>query len=361
MVSICRSSIVIGAVGVVVIVLAIVVRFVVVPIATRLPGDTDLTAHYSGTASLLDGAALQSGDLSHAVAADVPMTVERRVRVLSTHGASAIVEDGLTIHAGGQDLVSAHTFALDRTSMKGVTAPGAIAVEPSTGALSSAFPIGPKADDSYTYYDPTTRSIVPITFAGHDHRGGRAVNVYDISATGAVTDPGLLGLLPQALPKTLLPSLAEILPAGVAARFTPAIVAALPDPVPVAYTATTDIVAYVDEQTGVAIDHSIAQRIFVGVTLDSQPVSLLPVLAFDFHMTPESVRDLADKATSAGRLLTVAEVVVPIALAVIGLILILVAVLRRRKLPEQMPPAPAESSGSGDGTELAAGTATVAG
>ena len=359
--SIRRSSIVLGAVGVVVIVLAIVVRFVVVPIATRLPADTDLTAHYSGTASLLNSEALQSGDVANAIASDVPMTVDRRVQVLSTHGATAIVEDALTVHAGGQDLVSAHTFALDRSSMEGVTPPDSIAVEPSTGALSSAFPIGPNADDSYAYYDPTTQSIVPITFAGHDERGGRSVNVYEISAAGAVTDPGLLELLPPALPKTLLPSLAELLPADVRSQFTPSVVAALPDPVPVAYTATTDIVAYVDEQTGVAIDHKIAQQIVVGVTLDSEAVSLLPVLAFDFQMTPDSVSDLADKATSAGRLLTIAKVIVPIALAMIGLTLVLVAVLRRRKPPEPTPSAPAESSGSRDSTELTAGMTRVPG
>ena len=55
--SIRRSSIVLGVAGVAVIVLAIVVRFVVVPIATRLPGDTDVTAHYVGVASLLNSEA----------------------------------------------------------------------------------------------------------------------------------------------------------------------------------------------------------------------------------------------------------------------------------------------------------------
>ena len=159
------------------------------------------------------------------------------------------------------DVASAHTFALVRTTMEGVTSPDGIAVEPSTGALSSAFPIGPNADGTYTYYDPTTQSIVPITFAGHDDRGGRSVNVYEISAGGAVADPGLLELLPPALPKALLPSLAEILAADVRSQLTPALVAALADPVPATYTATTNIVAYVDEQTGVAVDHTIAQQI----------------------------------------------------------------------------------------------------
>src|ERR687898_274133 len=81
----------------VLIALAVVVRLVVVRIATQLPDDTDLIAQYSGSASLLDSEAMQSGDLSKAVRSDVPMTVDRRVQVLSTYGATAIVRDALAI------------------------------------------------------------------------------------------------------------------------------------------------------------------------------------------------------------------------------------------------------------------------
>jgi heme/copper-type cytochrome/quinol oxidase subunit 2 len=63
----------------------------------------------------------------------------------------------------------------------------------------------------------------------------------------------------------------------------------------------------------------------------------MPVLALDFHMTPASAKYLADKAKSAGRLLTLINVVVPIALVVIGAVLAVVAVIRRRK---PVPPGP---------------------
>jgi hypothetical protein len=52
--------------------------------------------------------------------------------------------DTLTISAGGQTMPSAHTYALDRTSPAGTTPPKGITVEPSKGALSSAFPLGPQ-------------------------------------------------------------------------------------------------------------------------------------------------------------------------------------------------------------------------
>jgi hypothetical protein len=117
------------------------------------------------------------------------------------------------------------------------------------------------------------------------------------------------------------------------------VVGGLPDPVPVTYTGTTRIVADVDRQTGVAIDEAISEQIVVNVTVGARPVSLLPVLALDSHITPASVHYLADKASSAGRLLTILTIVVPIVLGVIGVILIVVAVIRRKK-PQPSSPDP---------------------
>jgi uncharacterized membrane protein len=326
-----RSSIVLAVIGIVLIVLGVLVRFVVVPLATKLPGSTNLGVTYSGTATLLNSSALVSGDTKHVIATNVPTTVDRRLKVTSVRGDTAIVSDDLTIHAGSQTLPSDHTYALDRTTLEGVTAPPGISVEPSRGALSSTFPIGPRTDSSYRYYDSTTRGIVPISYAGHASRDGRTVNVYKIASTGAVKDPGLLKLLPPALPKKLIGSLAPLLPAAVQAKITPATLAALPDPIPLSYTGTTHIVAYVDSQTGVPIDETVSEQVVVNVAAGAHALSLIPVLALDFHATPASVQYLASKAKTAGELLTLMKVIVPIVLVVIGVVLLAVAILRRRK------------------------------
>src|SRR3984893_10019252 len=99
-----RSSIVLTVVGIVLILLAALVRLVVVPIATQLPGSTNLGVTYSGTTTLLNSAALQSGDTKNVIASNLPTTVDRRLKVTSTHGDIAIVADDLTIHAGSQTL-----------------------------------------------------------------------------------------------------------------------------------------------------------------------------------------------------------------------------------------------------------------
>src|SRR5258708_17062407 len=123
-----RSSIVLAGIGVVLIVLGVLVRFVVVPVATKLPASTNLSVTYSGTATLLNSSALQSGDTKNVIATNVPTTVDRQLQVTSVHGDTAIVPDDLTIHAGSQTLPSDHTYALDRTTREGVTPPPGIAV-----------------------------------------------------------------------------------------------------------------------------------------------------------------------------------------------------------------------------------------
>jgi hypothetical protein len=336
-----RSSIVLGAVGVVLIALALVIEFVIVPIATQLPGSTDLPVTYSGTGTLLNSAALASGDTSHVIAANVPITVDRQVKVTGVYGGTAIVADDLTIHAGSETLPSDHTYALDRTTLAGVAPPAGIAVEPSVGALSSAFPIGPQARSSaYRFYDSTTRNIVPVGYTGPATRDGRAVNVYTISSTGPVKDPGLLKMLPPSLPKKLIASLAPLLPTAVRAEITPATLAALPDPVPLSYTGTTHITAYVDQQTGVPIDETISEQVVVNVAAGPRTLTLIPVLALDFHVTQASMQYLANKASSSGELLMLIEVIVPLVLGVIGVVLIVIAILRRRK------PVPAATAGA---------------
>ncbi len=236
-----------------------------------------------------------------------------------------------------QALPSNHTYALDRTSLKGTTASKGTTVEPSKGALSSAFPIGPKAGNAYHFYDSTTRNIVPLRYAGHDKIRGRSLNVYTVAATGPVKDPGLLKMLPPALPKKLFAGLASLLPADVRAKATPATLAALPDPVPFTYTGITHITADVDRQTGVPINEHINEQVVANITAGGQTLSLIPVLALDFQITPASQKYLADKASSSGTLLTVMELVVPIVLVVLGVVLVVIAVLRRRRPTPSVP------------------------
>ncbi|MGW4549333.1 porin PorA family protein [Streptomyces violaceorubidus] len=333
-----RSTVLLVTLAAVLVAAAAVLRFVVAPNATKLPADADQTVHYSGRATVLDSEALRNGDTAHALVSDVPVTADRRVRVVSTHGGTAVLEDTMTVRVGEQTLPSSKTYAVDRESRRGTSPPAGTTVEPSLGALTSAFPPDAARDDSYTYYDATTRSIVPVRFTGRAEREDRAVNVYEIEVSAPVKDPEVLKPLPAALPKRLLAALVPSLGSDARARLTPGAIAALPDPVPLAYTGRSTLVAQIDRQTGIAVDQKVDREIVATTTVAGEPTALLPVSALSFAVTPKSVRDLGDTAASAGLLLTLLTDVAPLVLAVVALVLLLLPFRPRRR---RSPDAPA--------------------
>ncbi|MGW7571585.1 porin PorA family protein [Streptomyces tendae] len=335
-----RPTILLITVALALLAAAAAVRLVVAPNVTKLPGDTDQTVRYAGEATLLDSKALQSGDTAHALRSGTPVTVDRRIRVTSTHGDTAVLEDTMTVHAGEQSLPSSKTYAIDRGSRKGTSPPASTPAEPSRGALSSAFPPGAAQDDSYTYYDATTRSIVPVHYTGTARREGRTVNVYEIKVSAPVTDPATLEPLPSALPKKLVASLVPGLDSTARAHFTPAVLSALPDPVPLSYLGQSTLVAYVDQQTGIAIDQTVSRKVIAVTTAGTEParpVPLLPVSALTFGITADSMKELGDTAESAGLKLTLLTVAAPVVLVVVAVLLLLIAFLRRHRAPLRTP------------------------
>ncbi|MEW2264704.1 porin PorA family protein [Streptomyces sp. NPDC047853] len=334
--SVRRTPLVLVTVAAVLVAAAAVVRFVVAPAATKLPDDTDQKVHYTGRATLLDAEALRTGDTAHALRTDVPVSVERRVRAVSTLGDTALVEDTLTVTADGRSLPSSKTYAVDRRSRKGTAPPSGTPVEPSRGALSSAFPPDAARDDSYTYYDSTTRSIVPVRHTGSAKREGRTVNVYEITVSAPVKDPEVLAPLPDALPRKLVAGLGSALDPAARARLAPEAPAALPDPVPLTYVCRSTLVAHIDRQTGIAIDQTVDRTILATTGTQGATTPLLPVSALTFEVTPDSSADLADKASTAGRLLTLMTVTTPLTLLAVAVALVATAlVLARRRQPHR--------------------------
>ncbi|MGN9821647.1 porin PorA family protein [Streptomyces sp. SD11] len=329
-----RSSIVLITVAVVLVAVATVVRFVLAPNATKLPADTDQTVHYAGEAMMLDSKALRFGDTAHALKSDIPITVNRRLQVTSTHGDTAVLKDATTIHLGKQSLPSVKTYALDRESRRGTSPPASKSVEPSRGALSSAFPPDAAQDNSYRYYDSMTRSIVPIRYTGTARREGRAVNVYTITVSAPVKDPEVLKPLPPALSKQLVTKLRPELDSTARARLTPAVLSALPNPVPIAYQGRSTLVAYIDQQTGIAIDQTVTRTVVASTTVGGEPTLLMPVSSFAFSVTPASVGELGDKADSAGLLLTLLTDVTPLVLLAVAALLLIYLLQRRTRQPD---------------------------
>jgi len=162
-----------------------------------------------------------------------------------------------------------------------------------------------------------------------------------------VADNGLLAKLPPALPKSLAAKLGALLPAEVAAQLA-SLLPTVPDMIPLAYTAPTDVELAADTVTGARLSATLKQRVVANVALGDQRVSLLPVLAMDVTSTKASQKQLADTSGAAARKLTLVSVVLPGVLCLTGLVLLALG-LRRRKAPQS-------ESADTQRTPVAAGT-----
>jgi len=324
-----RSSVVFAVLGVLLIAAAAVIRFAIVPTATRLPSDLDTTVHYAGKGSLLNASALASGDVSKALVRDIDVTIDRHVFVSKTDGDTSVIHDDSTLTAGPTKIPDNHVYAINRETRAQATAPAGEKVEPHTD-LTIALPLDPKSDNSYKLYDPPTLTSSTLTFVGAENKGGRDVNHYTAEASGPVKDTALAGTLPPALPKALAVQLLPLLPADVQAKLKP-LAAALPDLIPLTYTSTTKYGVWADTKLGAPVDSSIQRTIVASANLGSQSLPLLPVLDINLTQTPASVQDLADQADSRGTRLSLLGTWLPIGLLVIGVLLVVIAIIRRRR------------------------------
>jgi hypothetical protein len=326
-----RSSKILIAAGALLVVLAAVTRFVVLPMGTKLPSDLKVSAEYSGTATMLNAEALQSGDIANAVLTDVPIAIDRQIKVTSTDGNTAVVADNFTL-TGPNDLNSNdnHVYVVDRVSLEGVSAPKVTKAEPAKDGLTIAWPLAPEKDGKYRAYDSATQTVVPAEYKGSKSFHGRDALDYNYTAQGALKDPALTKALPPALPKSLAAQLATLLPGPVKAKLAGAL-ETLPDPIPLGYTGNTHATATIDAATGLPLDQKIDQQVVAYVTIDGEKVDLMPVLATKAALTDESVDDAIGKATDASKLLTLIGVVAPIGLLALGIVLITVGWKRRRR------------------------------
>ncbi|MGK5529843.1 porin PorA family protein [Streptomyces sp. URMC 129] len=306
-----------------------VTRLAVYPAIDQVPSDLDVTLAYEGKASLLNASALESGDLADAFLRDVPVTVDRRVKVEDTSGDTATVSDRQTLNGpDGEQLADVRNrWALDRRDLDDRPVPEGSDAEPHRG-LVIGWPLDPEQRD-YRWWDFATGTEVDAVHDGTESVAGRTAYVYRIRAEGPLTDPDLSADLPPALPKEAVSGIAAALPAD--QRPEAAGLAALPDTVPLTYTSTTDLRVWVDADTGVVVDTE-QRRVLVAHTTDEAgAVTLFPVSDVDVRLTGDSVRDRADYAESAARALWLVGTVLPLALLVLALLLLATVAWRARK------------------------------
>ena len=337
-----KTGAVMLVVGLLLVAGAAVLRFAIVPASKQLPGNTNETRTFAGTASVvLNPQAVAAGDFTNAVLRDAPINVDRTVTVDKTDGSAALVQDRQVVTSDATKLATyTWKYSLDRKSM----------VESSTLAdqasvvqkgITISWPMDTAKKD-YTGWVAETHTTVPLKYTGTSKVDG--LTTYDFTSsvpTTLITDTQSLAGLPTSAPKAMLASLAPALglSADTIAQMSGAL-AALPDPVPLSYLYASDATYQVEPATGLVVGYTRNETRSVALTMPgaSAPTPVAPVLQFTAKMIPTSVDASISDAKSARSLLFWLGSVVPITGGLLGLALIGMAPFVRRTTPEiQIP------------------------
>ncbi|HEV7210727.1 MAG TPA: porin PorA family protein [Blastococcus sp.] len=350
-----RTSVIVAVIGVVLLVAAAVVRFVVLPSVNKLGSDFSTSQSYQGTYSGLNPAVLAGNPSGGVLVRNIPAAATRKYAVTSTDGDTAVVAQTVTRAIGGQDqpTPTAH-YAIDRVDFGSVPAPsGATDVVPSKGLIFT-LPQHPSTSTTYQLWDPTTAAAYPLKYVSTSTVAGRTTYDYRTTASGKIADPASLGLpvsLPKAQLTALAPSLAGLLPPAVLTQLS-SVLAKLPASIPLSYTSTTTATISADATLGSPLKTASTQE----VTAQLGPIAALAVPFSTLKLTTTAASSKATADDTAGTVsqLNLVGTVLPIALAVLGIVLVVVALLLARRAAARQPggPSPAPQQGTSTPTPV---------
>jgi hypothetical protein len=283
---------------------AVIVRLAVYPSQLRFPADVDVSRSYEGDlAVMMNPSAIETGDLANMFLRDVPVTIERNVKVLEVGGDDgAIVQDAATMNGpAGPIMATEDVYAIDRTTMESIANFSDDPRVALSEGLVIGWPIGTEQRD-YVGWNGDTFDTVSLTFAGEEVRGG--IETYRFTAAGEpaiIVDPVLLETLPATLPKALLGQMAAGLglPADQAAQFEQ-LLQVLPDQVPISYTYSFEKAYWVEPTTGVLVDVDVFEsRAAMIQSPDGSMVPLAEIQQLRYAATPASIEDAVADANDA--------------------------------------------------------------
>ncbi|PBC39455.1 hypothetical protein CJ179_36125 [Rhodococcus sp. ACS1] len=327
-----RSSIVLLIVGLLLIAAAAAIKYVAVPQLSKLPEDTNEAATFTGTLRQLD-------PTTFALDAGAPITIDRSVKVDQVVGDTAVVTSTAVTHLPNGDSTDAHTYAISRTDYTQVSAPDGVQVEDQRGGVTLSFPMNPTTDDALVY-DSVTRTAQPVTYTETSTLEGREVFGFTGTTTAPIADPAVLGPVKagiaalaqngdgSTLPKAMLQSLIPALPADRTDDARRALETA-PDQVPLAFTSQNTTTLAVDTRFGAPINTAQTQTTVLNVQSGNAIIPLLDLSQVQVQTSDASIQSAVQKFVQGERQLNLLTVWVPLASALLGALLIIVAIIRR--------------------------------
>ncbi|HXW43650.1 MAG TPA: porin PorA family protein, partial [Streptosporangiaceae bacterium] len=326
-----KAAITCGVVGLVLLIGAALMAFWITPsYIARLPSSYNKTRTYAGTLStLINPAALSTGNLSAAIMTNVPQTVRDQVQVTQTSGNTALARDTETVTAAGTQILRlSGNYAVDRSSLAATSShPGNWSVVPAKGQIFS-FPI-PAKKQNYTVWEPLTETSVAATYVAQVQHGGITTYQYkSVLPVRPVKNTQALTALPKALPTSLLSkiSAAGIIPSADVAALGKAFPGATA--IPLAYTYQATSTYWVAPDTGIVVDVSTTDTEEGAIALPTgKTIPLLPVLAGSYKATSSSLQAAVKDANNGSSTISTWGMWVPIAAAVVGFVLLVIAVI----------------------------------
>ncbi len=326
-----KAAISSGVVGLVLLVAAALLAWWITPsFLARMPSDYNKTRIYNGTIrTLFDPAALASGNLAAAIKTGLPATLSDNVKVQQTSGNTALLQNTKNIMVSGSTVTHiVLKYAVDRKSLEAVSSypSGWTGVDPAKGVTVS-WPLGAK-QQNYTGWVYATHTTTTLKYIKQVQQGG--INTYQYQATIPTTpikSPEVLQNLPKSLPVSLLPGLKAaglISPTNLAAlsKMFPGAKA-----IPLGYTYRANNTYYVAPDTGMVVNAVKAETEMGGIALPNGTIiPVLPVLSITYHTSPASMSAAVDDANSGSSAISTFGVVIPIAAAAVGFILVVLGV-----------------------------------
>jgi hypothetical protein len=319
-----------------------VLSFVVAPRVTALPGDTNTTRTYAGTAQTLANPAWLAGNrLVPAVLHDVPITIVHQTKVVETRGDAALVSDHrlMTIPMGYTVADLTNRYGVDRTNLG--PAAGFAGVTAQRG-LTFNWPIGTNQHD-YTGWVSDTGRTTTLRYTGTATRAGVRTYVFIANVLPArITDPQLLKLLPSTITKADIMSMTPSL--GFTTRQLTDMaktLKSLPDPVPLAYTYAASNTYWVEPNTGIVVDMRYHETRSVAFSIGPVTVPVSSLMDLTYTSTPQTLAAAAKDAKDGAAGIRLIRTTLPLTLLFTGLALTLIGLagLAWRR-PEPTPPTP---------------------
>lgn len=335
-------------VGILLIAAAPIVRYVIAPSVTVLPGNTNTVRVYTGTASTVINPTLLRGTLfGPALLHNQPVSVVQHVTVVDTKGNNALVSENKMVTLQNSSIANVtHRYAVDRKTL--ARGDGFTGVTGQTGVTFN-WPIHTKKQN-YTGWVSDTQSTTPLVYSGEAVRGGVKTYVFKATVPATqITDPAELKGLPASMSKATLMRMTPALGLSVdQLKGMSSVLSSLPDPVPFGYIFSATSTYWVAPDSGVVVDVAAHEVRSAGFATGGPVVPLSSVLDITYTSPPLTLKAAASDAKDKAAQMEMIATTIPLAALATGgalvLVLIGTAIVTRRRTstPPTVPAPPRE-------------------